>query len=82
LEDEFGVIARRYLEHVERLRVEPPPREMAPSMWRMLIETAVLRKEKNIQPNLAGQWLRAILSGTPLSANASIYRHHPSARRS
>jgi CRISPR-associated protein Csd1 len=65
LEDEFGVIARRYLEHVERLRIEPPPREAAPSMWRMLVETAVLRKSKNIQPNLAGEWLRAILSGTP-----------------
>jgi CRISPR-associated protein Csd1 len=65
LEAEFGVIARRYLEHVERLRIEPPPREAAPSMWRMLIETAVLRKSENIQPNLAGEWLRAILSGAP-----------------
>jgi CRISPR-associated protein Csd1 len=65
LEDEFGVIARRYLEHVERLRIEPPPHEAAPSMWRMLIETAVLRKSENIQPNLAGEWLRAILSGAP-----------------
>jgi CRISPR-associated protein Csd1 len=65
LEDDFGVIARRYLEHIERLRIEPPPREAAPSMWRMLIETAVLRKSENIQPNLAGEWLRAILSGSP-----------------
>jgi CRISPR-associated protein Csd1 len=65
LEDDFGVIARRYLEHLERLRIEPPPRNAAPSMWRMLVETAVLRKSENIQPNLAGEWLRAILSGTP-----------------
>jgi CRISPR-associated protein Csd1 len=65
LEGEFGVIARRYLEHVERLRIEPPPRETAPSMWRLLIETAVLRKSDRIQPNLAGEWVRAILSGTP-----------------
>lgn len=65
LEDDFGVIAQRYLEHLERLRIEPPPREAAPSMWRMLIETAVLRKSENIQPNLAGEWLRAILSGSP-----------------
>ena len=65
LEDDFGVIAHRYLEHVERLRIEPPPREVAPSMWRMLVETAVLRKSENVQPNLAGEWLRAILSGTP-----------------
>jgi CRISPR-associated protein Csd1 len=68
LEDDFGVIARRYLEHVERLRIEPPPRESTPSMWRMLVETAVLRKSENIQPNLAGEWLRAILSGAPYPA--------------
>jgi CRISPR-associated protein Csd1 len=65
LEDDFGVVARRFLEHVERLRIEPPPRETAPSIWRMLIETAVLRKSENILPNLAGEWLRAILSGAP-----------------
>jgi CRISPR-associated protein Csd1 len=65
LEDDFGAIARRCLDHIERLRIEPPPREAAPSMWRMLIETAVLRKSVNIQPNLAGEWLRAILSGSP-----------------
>lgn len=65
LEDGFGSIARRYLEHIERLRIDPPPRETAPSVWRMLIETAVLRKSENIQPNLAGEWLRAILAGMP-----------------
>jgi CRISPR-associated protein Csd1 len=65
LEDELGVIARRWLEHVERLRIEPSPSGPAPSMWRMLIETAALRKSKNIQPNLAGNWMRAILTGAP-----------------
>ncbi|HTO67449.1 MAG TPA: type I-C CRISPR-associated protein Cas8c/Csd1 [Bradyrhizobium sp.] len=65
LEDDFGVIARRYLEHVERLRIESRPRTTAPPMWRMLLETAVLRRSENIQPNLAGAWLRAILSGAP-----------------
>jgi CRISPR-associated protein Csd1 len=64
-EDDFGVIARRWLDHVANMRIVPPPREEAPSMWRMLIETAVLRKSENIQPNLAGEWMRAILSGTP-----------------
>ncbi len=65
IEDDFGVIAERYLRHLERLRVEPPPKEEAPSMWRMLVETAVLRKSENIQPNLAGEWMRAILTDTP-----------------
>jgi CRISPR-associated protein Csd1 len=68
VEDDFGVIARRYLEHLERLRIEPPPRDVSPSIWRMLIETAsarVSRKSKKVNPNLAGEWLRAILSGAP-----------------
>lgn len=65
LEDHFGAIAERYLTHLERMRIEPPPREAMPSMWRLLIETAVLRKSENIQPNLAGEWMRAILTGAP-----------------
>ena len=65
LEDDFEVVACRYLEHLERLRIEPPLREAAPPMWRMLLETAVLRKSENIQSNLAGEWLVAILSGAP-----------------
>jgi CRISPR-associated protein Csd1 len=65
IEDDFGVIAERYLRHLDRLRIDPPPRDEAPSMWRMLIETAVLRKSDNIQPNLAGEWMRAILTDSP-----------------
>jgi CRISPR-associated protein Csd1 len=65
IEDDFGVIAERYLRHLQRLRIDPPPRDEAPSMWRMLVETAVLRKSDNIQPNLAGEWMRAILTDTP-----------------
>jgi len=65
IEDDFGEIAERYLRHLDRLRIDPPPREDAPSIWRMLIETAVLRKSENIQPNLAGEWMRAILTDTP-----------------
>jgi CRISPR-associated protein Csd1 len=74
LEDDFGAIARRYLDHLERLRIAPPPREAAPSVWRLLIETAVLRKSDNIQPNLAGEWLRAILSGAhyPLTLLSTV----------
>ncbi|MFT3938141.1 type I-C CRISPR-associated protein Cas8c/Csd1 [Rhodopseudomonas sp.] len=65
IEDDFDVIAVRYLRHLERLRIDPPPREPSPSLWRYLIETAVLRKSENIPPNLAGDWLRAILTDTP-----------------
>jgi CRISPR-associated protein Csd1 len=65
VEDDFGVIAERYAAHVRRMRIEPPPREAMPSMWRLLIETATLRKSENIVPNLAGEWMRAILTGAP-----------------
>ncbi|AVT81269.1 type I-C CRISPR-associated protein Cas8c/Csd1 [Rhodopseudomonas palustris] len=65
VEDDFDVIAVRYLRHLARLRIDPPPREPSPSLWRYLIETAVLRKSENIPPNLAGDWLRAILTDTP-----------------
>jgi CRISPR-associated protein Csd1 len=40
LEDDFGAVAERYLAHVQRLKIDPPPKEEAPSMWRLLIETA------------------------------------------
>ncbi|MBR1217947.1 type I-C CRISPR-associated protein Cas8c/Csd1 [Bradyrhizobium sp. U87765 SZCCT0131] len=68
IEDDFGVIAQRYLRHLDRMRIDPPPRDEAPSLWKMLIETAVLRRSENIQPNLAGEWLRAILTDTPYPA--------------
>ena len=64
VEDDFREIAKRYLEHVGRMRIEPP-REAAPSIWRLLIETAAQRKSENIPPQLAGDWLRAILTGAP-----------------
>jgi CRISPR-associated protein Csd1 len=63
IEDDFAEIAEHFLAHAERMRLEPPPREERPSIWRLLIETAVRRKSENIQPNLAGDWLRAILTG-------------------
>src|ERR1700687_922189 len=65
IEEDFGVIAERYLRHLERMRIHRNPKQEAPSIWRMLIETAVLRKSDNIQPNLAGEWMRAILTDAP-----------------
>jgi CRISPR-associated protein Csd1 len=65
IEADFGEIATRYLAHLQRMRLDPPPKEDAPSMWRLLIETASQRKSENIPPNLAGEWLRAILTGAP-----------------
>jgi CRISPR-associated protein Csd1 len=65
LEDDFGQIAERFVRHLEAMRIEPPPKDESPSIWRCLIETAVQRKSENILPNIAGEWLRAILTGSP-----------------
>lgn len=65
LEDDFGAIAARLISHHQRLRIDPPPKDANPSFWRLLIETAPLRKTDNILPNLAGDWLRAILADRP-----------------
>lgn len=62
-EDDFGTLAENYRRFVEDLRVEPAPRDPFPPLWRYLIETAVLGKRDNVQPNLAGDWMRAILTG-------------------
>ncbi|MEO1091996.1 MAG: type I-C CRISPR-associated protein Cas8c/Csd1 [Pseudomonadota bacterium] len=65
VEDDFGVIAENYRRFVEEMTVEPPPRDGRPPLWRYLLETAVLGKRENVPRNLAGEWMRAILTGTP-----------------
>ena len=47
------------------LRLDPPPRDGFPPLWRYLTELAVLGKRENVPPNLAGDWMRAILTGQP-----------------
>lgn len=70
----FGEITRNYQKFVSDMRIEPPPRDGYPPLWRYLLETAVLGKRENVTPNLAGDWMRAILTGTdyPLSLMASV----------
>jgi CRISPR-associated protein Csd1 len=77
IEGDFGEIASRYLAHLERMRLDPPPREEAPSIRRLLIETTSPKSQnrsENIPPNLAGEWLRAILTGAtyPLTLLSSL----------
>ncbi len=62
-DDDFGVLVRNYQRFVADMRIEPPPREPNPPLWRYLIEMAVLGKRENVAPNLAGEWMRAILTG-------------------
>jgi CRISPR-associated protein Csd1 len=64
LESDFGTLVDRYQRFLKDVEIAPPPREGYPPLWRYLIETAVLGKRENISPNLAGEWMRAILAGT------------------
>jgi CRISPR-associated protein Csd1 len=63
-EDDFGVLARNYQRFVGDMEIAPPPRDEHPALWKYLAETAVLGKRENVPPNLAGEWMRAILTGT------------------
>ena len=62
LEDEFGAIAANYQRFLREVAIEPAPR--APVLlWRLLTELAVQNKRENVPPGLAGDWMRAILTG-------------------
>lgn len=64
-EDDFGKLAANYQRFVQDIRIEPPPYPNPnPPLWRYLTETALLHKRDNVPPNLAGEWMRAILTGT------------------
>ncbi|HEU5018171.1 MAG TPA: type I-C CRISPR-associated protein Cas8c/Csd1 [Pseudolabrys sp.] len=73
-ENDFGVLARSYQRFVSEMRIAPPPRDEYPTLWRYLAETAVLGKRENVPPNLAGEWMRAILTNTsyPLTLLATV----------
>lgn len=62
-EDDFGALTAHYQDHLDNIRIEPPPRDGWPPLWRYLREFAVLGKSENVPPNLAGEWMRAILTG-------------------
>ncbi|MBO0346680.1 type I-C CRISPR-associated protein Cas8c/Csd1 [Roseibium sp. CAU 1637] len=73
-EDSFGHLTRNYQNFIQDMRIEPAPRDGYPPLWRYLRETAVLGKSENVPPNLAGEWMRSILSGGryPLSLLAAV----------
>lgn len=60
---EFAV---RIHQHFEDLRIVKPPKEPEfYSLWRLLTNIATQDKSENIPPNLAGDFMRSILDGTP-----------------
>jgi CRISPR-associated protein Csd1 len=80
-EDSFGVVAKNYQRFVQEMKIAPPSRDEHPALWKYLLEIAVATKRlksrasratrprvgmrDNVPPNLAGEWMRAILTGTP-----------------
>ncbi len=65
--DDFSVFADRLMSHYQAIALDPPPwGARAPSVQRLLVRTcAVQEKFENIPPLLAGETLRAILTGAP-----------------
>ena len=67
LSDDFDAFASRLAAHYTALSIDPAPwRDRPPSVARMLVQTAaLLEKFENIPPLLAGEVMRAVLSGAP-----------------
>lgn len=75
----LGELAPRILQHFEDLKVvgrfDGDP--VTPSLFRLLASIALLGKLDNVPPRLAGEWMRAILEGSPYPAallNAAVIR--------
>ncbi|WP_006786410.1 type I-C CRISPR-associated protein Cas8c/Csd1 [Thiorhodospira sibirica] len=65
--DTLGVLIGRIAQHAEDLHLEPLPWRTEPSVWRLVLATAPSRdgraKSEDVSPLLAGEFMRAILSG-------------------
>ena len=68
------MLAKNYARYVEDMKIAPPGRDEYPSLWKYLVETATQGKSENIPPNLAGEWMRAILTNAnyPLTLLATV----------
>jgi len=62
---DFGALTANYQRYLSDTDLNPPPRDHWPPLWRYLVELAVLGKRENVPPLLAGEWMRAILTGAP-----------------
>lgn len=60
-----GEVEQNIRQHFEDIEiVRPPNQPKYLSLFRLLVSTALQGKSDNIQPNLAGDFMRAILAGT------------------
>lgn len=67
LVDTLDTLTRRIAQHRADMRLDPSPWKTAPSVWRLALATAPSRdgraKSEDVPPQLAGELLRAILTG-------------------
>jgi CRISPR-associated protein Csd1 len=64
--DTIASMAKKIAQHFADLRIVHGPKDRDVfSLFRLLVSIAVLGKSENIAPNLAGETMRAILSGLP-----------------
>ncbi|MBU2623710.1 MAG: type I-C CRISPR-associated protein Cas8c/Csd1 [Proteobacteria bacterium] len=68
----FGTVTeveQNIRQHFEDISIDHAPHQPKYlSLFRLLVSTALQGKSDNIQPNLAGDFMRAILAGTPYPA--------------
>lgn len=61
--------ALRIAQYFNDFKIIKPPKEPEYySIWRILVNVAIQDKSENIPPNLAGDFMRSILEGTPYPA--------------
>jgi CRISPR-associated protein Csd1 len=63
---EFAENIRKHFHDLEIVKPKSEPTYY--SLWRILVNTAVQDKSENIPPNIAGDFMRAIVIGTPYPA--------------
>jgi len=63
---EFAENIRKHFQDLEIVKPKSEPQYY--SLWRLLVNIAVQDKNENIPPNIAGDFMRAILTGTPYPA--------------
>ncbi|MCL6473332.1 MAG: type I-C CRISPR-associated protein Cas8c/Csd1 [Firmicutes bacterium] len=61
-----GEVARNIKQHFDDLAIVHGPNQPTHlSLFRLLVSTAIQGKSENIQPNLAGEFMKTILAGIP-----------------
>ena len=63
---EFAMRVKQYFD--DFAIIKPPKEPEYYSLWRILVNIAIQDKSENIPPNLAGEFMRSILNGTPYPA--------------